>query len=317
MKPLAPTQTPTPVLLDVDPGHDDALALLTAAALPELELVGVTTVAGNQTLEKTTRNARAVLALGQIDVPIARGAKCPLVRPPILAAHIHGESGLDGAELPEPVRPLDPRPAAEFIVDTVRSYPGEITLVPTGPLTNIALALRLAPDIATRIPRISLMGGAVGEGNTTASAEFNILADPEAAHIVFASGIPITMSGLDLTHQALADTSVLDRLTRMKTAVGRAAVGWLTFFGDRYREEAGLPYPPVHDVCAVMAVAHPECIETVPMYVVVETRGEHTIGRTVCDTRKRRSPPPNVDVGLRLDRERFWTLVLDALASYR
>lgn len=305
------------VLLDVDPGHDDALAILTAAALPGLTLLGVTTVSGNQTLEKTTRNARAVLTLGQIDVPVAQGAACPLVRAPVFAPQIHGESGLDGADLPVPTVPLDPRPAAQFLIDTVRRHPGEATVIATGPLTNLALALRLAPDIAPLVPRISLMGGAVGQGNTTASAEFNVLVDPEAAHIVFTSGIPITMSGLDLTHQALADASVLDRLRRMDSAVGRACVGWLTFFGDRYRQEAGLPHPPVHDVCAVVAVAYPECIETVPMFVVVETRGTYTAGRTVCDNRGRPHPAPNADVGMKLDRDAFWHRVLQALARYR
>jgi purine nucleosidase len=306
----------TKVLLDVDPGHDDALAILTDAALPELELVGVTTVAGNQTLAKTTRNARAVLTLGGIRVPLAAGAERPLVRAPILAANIHGESGLDGADLPAPTTPLDPRPAAGFIIDSVRAHPGEITLVPTGPLTNIALALRLAPDLVEKVPRISLMGGAIGKGNTTASAEFNILSDPEAAHIVFSSGIPITMSGLDLTHQALADDAVIARLRAMDSAVARAAVGWLEFFGESYRREEGLAHPPVHDVCAVMAVAHPEVIETQALYVVVEIRGEHTVGRTVCDLRGRPHPAANADVGVRLERDRFWQIVLDALATY-
>lgn len=305
------------VLLDVDPGHDDALAILTACALPCLEVLGVTTVAGNQTIEKTTENARRVLALGNLPVPIARGSARPLVREPTTAPQIHGESGLDGAELPAARAPLDPRPAAQFLIDTVRAHPGEVLLIPTGPLTNVALALRLAPDILPLIPRIALMGGAAGQGNTTASAEFNILADPEAAHVVFASGIPITMCGLDLTHQALADSEVLRRLHALDTPVGRAAAGWLAFFGQSYRREAGFPYPPVHDVCAVIAVAHPECIEAVPMYVTIELRGEHTAGRTVCDNRGRPHPPANVDVAMHLDRSRFWDIVLEALSQYR
>ena len=306
----------TRILLDVDPGHDDALAILTAAALPNIELVAVTTVAGNQTLDKTTLNACRVLALGGIRVPVAMGADRPLVRRPITAANIHGESGLDGADLPEPEVALDPRPAAQFIVDSVRSRPGELTLVPTGPLTNIALALRLAPDLVAKVPRISLMGGAIGAGNATASAEFNILVDPEAADVVFSSGIPITMSGLDVTHQALADESVIGRLAAMATPVSEAAVGWLRFFGQSYRREEGLAHPPVHDVCAVMAVAHPEVMETKALHVVVETRGEHTTGRTVCDLRGIPQRRANADVAVRLDRTRFWQIVLDALATY-
>lgn len=311
--PAAPRQK---VLLDVDPGHDDALAILVAGALPGLELLAVTTVAGNQTIEKTTRNARAVLALGGIDLPVAAGAARPLVRAPITAAEIHGESGLDGADLPAPRASLDPRPAAHLIAECVRRFPGEVTLIPTGPLTNVALSLRLAPDIAPKIRRISLMGGSAGAGNTTASAEFNILADPEAADIVFSSGVPITMCGLDVTHQALADAAVLGRLRALDTPVSRAAVGWLRFFGETYRQVEGLPSPPVHDVCALMAVAHPELFESRRLAVVVERLGTHTAGRTVCDLRPRAQGQGSVDVAFALQREAFWEVVLTALGAY-
>ena len=192
------------ILLDCDPGHDDAIALLLALASPEVELVGVTTVHGNQTLEKTTVNALKLLEFtGRTDVPVAAGAARPILREPFVAEYVHGESGMDGPSLPAPTTEPDPRHAVDFIADTIRASDEPITLVPTGPLTNIGLFLALHPDAAEQVDRIVLMGGAYGEGNVTPAAEFNIWVDPEAADRVFQSGLDVTMIGLDVTHQAI------------------------------------------------------------------------------------------------------------------
>ena len=194
---------PTPVILDVDPGHDDAVAIMLACGAPDLELLAVTTVAGNVPLEKTTRNALRILSLiGRPEVPVAAGASSPLYRPLHTAEKIHGESGLDGPEIPDSFFAPDERGAVELIADTLRTTPEPVTLVPVAPLTNVALFLREHPELKERVARISLMGGSIGLGNTTPAAEFNVYVDPEAAREVFESGLPITMSGLDVTHRA-------------------------------------------------------------------------------------------------------------------
>src|SRR4051794_24780161 len=211
-----------PVILDGDPGHDDALAILLALASPRLEVLAVTTVSGNANLERTTRNALRVLTLlGRTDIPVAAGAERPLRRDPWLPVSVHGESGLDGAELPEPTTPARPESAVELIASLLRASPAPVTLVPTGPLTNIALLLRAAPTIRDRIAAISLMGGGIGIGNTTAVAEFNVWQDPEAAAVVFESGIPLAMAGLDVTHQALIRPPDVARLEGTGTRTGQ------------------------------------------------------------------------------------------------
>jgi inosine-uridine nucleoside N-ribohydrolase len=308
---------PKKIILDCDPGHDDAIAILLAARCPAVRLVAITTVAGNQTLEKTTLNARRVLTVAGItDVPVAAGCDRPLVRPQIVAEDIHGESGLDGPKFPEPTVPLDPRHAVDLIIELLLDSAGDITLVPVGPLTNIAMAMRREPDIIRKIKHISLMGGAVGLGNHTPAAEFNILADPEAARIVFESGVPITMCGLDLTHQALATEPVLERIRALGTPVAEMAVELLRFFAATYKERQGFDAPPVHDPCAVAWVAEPDIVETVPAHVDVETRGEFCCGRTVVDLYGVLGKPANALVGVKLDFDRFWDLVIDALARY-
>src|SRR5512133_3033912 len=203
--------TPTPIIIDCDPGHDDAIALLLAVASPEVELIGVTTVAGNQTLDKTTNNALRVLEFaGRGDIPVYAGADRPFIRPQDVAAHVHGESGLDGPDLPQPKTSAQPEHAVDYLARTIREREGKVTLVPTGPLTNIGLLFALHPDALPE--RIILMGGAIGEGNRTPAAEFNIWADPEAARRVFESGISTTMMGLDVTHRAVIDPPAIERL---------------------------------------------------------------------------------------------------------
>jgi len=306
---------PKKIILDCDPGHDDAIAMLLAWGNPEIDLVGVTTVMGNQTIEKVTRNALAVARVAGITgVPFARGAHRPLVREAQVAEAIHGSSGLDGPVLPEPTVILDRRHAVDFIIETVMaSEPGEITLVPTGPLTNIALAVRMEPRIATRVREVVLMGGGVNVGNWSATSEFNIVADPEAAHIVFDESWPVTMVGLDVTHQALATPTVASAIEAVGTGPARFVGELLDFFANAYRGEQGFEFPPVHDPCAVAYVIEPSVLTTVPVPLRVELSGALTLGMTVADFRAPAPPDCTTHVARTLDHGRFWALVVDAL----
>ncbi len=308
--------TPRKIILDCDPGHDDAIALLVAHGSPEVELLAVTAVAGNQTLDKVTRNALAVATVGGLrNIPIAVGAVRPLVRVPRVAEAEHGTSGLDGVTLPATTATPDPRHAVELIIETVMSRPaGEVTLVPTAPLTNLALAVRLEPRIVPRVREVVMMGGAYTGGNLTPAAEFNIAVDPEAAQIVFGERWPVTMVGLDVTHHALATPDVVQRIAALETAPARFVTGLLDFFAAAYRTSQGFPAPPVHDVCAVAYVADPAVLTTVRAPIAVELTGGLTTGMTVVD---RRRPAPETcitSVATGLDQERLWDLVVDALA---
>lgn len=306
---------PTKIILDCDPGHDDAIAMLLAWGNPEIELVGVTTVMGNQTIEKVTRNALAVAKVAGITgVPFAKGAHRPLVRQIEVADSIHGESGLDGPVLPDADIELDPRHAVDFIIDTVMAAePGEITLVPTGALTNIALAVRKEPRIASRVKQVVLMGGGVNVGNWSATSEFNIVIDPEAAHIVFNEAWPLTMVGLDLTHEALATPSVIADIAAVGTGPARFVGELLEFFGHTYRDQQGFEHPPVHDPCAVAFVIDPTVMQTVKVPLDVELTGSLTLGMTVADFRAPAPPDCTTQVARNLDHAKFWALVVDAL----
>ena len=306
-----------PIVLDCDPGHDDALAILLAAASPALELVAITTVAGNQTLEKTTLNARRVCTVAGIGgIPIAAGSDRPLIRSQVVAGDIHGESGLDGPSFAAPSVELDARHAVEVIMDAAAARPGELCLVAVGPLTNVAAALRRDPGLAGRLRRIAIMGGAINIGNTTPAAEFNIYADAEAARVVFESGVPITMVPLETTHRAVADEAVIARIAMLDTPVANLSVELLRFFAKTYERVFGFGAPPVHDPCAVVAIAAPAVLMTRPMHVAIETRGEHTYGRTVCDVHGVTNQPPNADVAVDLDVAAFWDLMIGALRTY-
>src|SRR5918995_7365579 len=268
--------SPTPVILDVDPGHDDAVAIMLACAAPGLELLAVTTVAGNVPLEKTTRNALRVLSLiGHSDVPVAAGASSPLYRPLHTAENIHGESGLDGLEIPDPSFEPDERGAVKLIADTLRMAPEPVTLVPVGPLTNVALVLREHPELKERVARISLMGGSIGLGNTTPAAEFNVYVDPEAAREVFESGLTITMSGLDGTHQAGVGPEERERL-RSLSRIGGGGARRLGVFAPTHERRSRVGAPPLHDAVAVAAVLEPALLKTRPMRVEVECESELT-----------------------------------------
>jgi purine nucleosidase/pyrimidine-specific ribonucleoside hydrolase len=307
--------TARPIVLDCDPGHDDAIAILVAHGCPDIELRAITTVAGNQTLEKTTLNARRVCTVaGIVDVPIAAGAAQPLRRKLEAAPDIHGESGLDGPRFPEPTVGVVDVAAADLIVQlALEAEPGELSLVPTGPLTNVATALQRAPEVGPRLREIVLMGGSTDRGNWTPAAEFNIWADPEAADAVFRSGVPVTMCGLNLTHQALATPHVVERVAAVGTQVADVVVDLLGFFADTYRDVFGFGSPPVHDPCAVARVARPDLVGVRDAFVAVETSGGWTTGMTVVDLLSRLDRPANAKVAMDLNVDGFWDLVIDAL----
>jgi len=301
--------TPAPILLDCDPGHDDAIALLLALASPELEVRGVTTVAGNQTLEKTTANALRVLEfVGQDDIEVAAGADRPLVRSPFVAAYVHGETGLDGPDLP----PAQARPIDQHAVDFLAERVAGTTLVATGPLTNVALLLARHPD--ARPERIVLMGGSIAEGNVTPAAEFNIWADPEAAARVFASGIDLTMIGLDVTHRALMRDEHAERL-RAAGRTGRMVAELYDFFSRFHAETYGFDGAPIHDAVAVAYVFRPDLVETAHRHVAIDCQSELCRGRTVVDLWRRTGNDPNAHVGVEIEGDAFLELLVERLRS--
>jgi inosine-uridine nucleoside N-ribohydrolase len=301
----------TEILLDCDPGHDDAIALLLALASPEVELVGVTTVAGNQTLEKTTANAIRVLeVVGRGDIPVAAGADRPLVREPRVAANVHGETGLDGPDLPLP----QARPVHEHAVDFLAERIAGTTLVATGPLTNVALLLARHPS--ARPERLVLMGGASAEGNVTPAAEFNIWADPEAAARVFAAGLDVTMVGLDVTHQALMTRQHADQLRRAGRAGQVVAELW-DFFSVFHREVYAFDGAPVHDAVAMAHVIQPELLELKRLHVAIDTESTLCRGRTVVDLWRRTGEEPNASVAVGIEAEAFLDLLVQRLSTLR
>jgi purine nucleosidase len=301
-----------PCIHDCDPGHDDAVALLLAAAHPALDLRAITTVGGNAPLDKVTRNARRVCTLAGIrDVPLAAGADGPADRALDPAADVHGESGLDGPELPEPNVPLDERPALALIDDTLAAAPEPVTIFATGPLTNVAAALERVDG--ERIREIVWMGGSTERGNREPYAEFNAWVDPPAAAAVLGSGVPFTMVGLNLTHQARATAAVIARMRALGTRLGDTVAGWFEFFGSSYRTLYGADAPPVHDPCAVALVAEPGVIRCVDAFMAVETEGRWTRGATVVDLRGRYGCEPNARIAIELDVVRFWDAVVAAV----
>lgn len=308
---------PTPIIIDCDPGHDDAFAILLAARAPELKLLAITAVAGNQTLDKTALNARRIATVGQIrGVPIAAGMDRPLVRPLVTAPYAHGESGIDGYDFPEPDVDLAAEYGVDLLIRTVKESPEPVTLVPVGPLTNVAMAFLRAPEIKQNISRIVLMGGAAGLGNVTPSAEFNIYVDPEAAANVFEAGVPITMVGLDATHQARVRAADRARIRALGSTVATMVADLMDWFGRGSEQRLGSEGTSVHDALAVAAVIRPDLLETKHCHVAVEAGGKYTDGRTVCDLRPNSKQTPNADVALGVNREAFVELLIEGLARY-
>jgi pyrimidine-specific ribonucleoside hydrolase len=308
-----------PIIIDCDPGHDDAIALLLALASPEVDLLGVTTVAGNSTLDNTTVNALKVLELcDRREIQVAAGAPRPLVRDLVIADHVHGKSGLDGPDLAHPkIEPVASH-AVDFLAERILGSPAPVTLIPIGPLTNIALLLSRYPEVVRKISRIISMGGAMGIGNITPSAEFNIYVDPEAAHRVYHSGLPITMIGLDVTHQALLDNNHAERLRSMGRT-GRFVAELLDFFISNYPRHrsgggAGRGGAPIHDAVAVAHVIWPDLVSTVACHVTVETQSELCRGRTVVDRWHVTSLAANAAVGVAISGDRLAELVIDRIS---
>jgi pyrimidine-specific ribonucleoside hydrolase len=305
-----------PLLVDCDPGQDDAIALLLALASPELELQGVTTVAGNQTVDKVTANAIRVLELaGRGDIPVAAGADRPLAGDLVVAADAHGETGLDGPDLPPPQAEPVAEDAVEFLAARILAAEQPLTLVATGPLTNVASLLDAHPEAAARLARIVLMGGAIAEGNQTASAEYNVWVDPEAAAHLFAGGLDVTMVGLDVTNRAVLTPEHADRL-RGRGRVGAAVAAMLDFYGRYYGEAYAHGGCPVHDALAVAYVVRPGLLRVLDRYVEVETAHGICRGRTVVDMRRRTVlPEPNARVAVDVDVPAFVDFLLERLAK--
>lgn len=305
---------PRKIILDCDPGHDDAFAITLAAGSPAVELVAITTVAGNQVIEKTTRNACVMCTLlGLSTTPVVAGCEGPLVRALRTAPEFHGPSGLDGPPPVEPTVAPTPGHAVDWIVDSVRASPGEITLVATGPLTNVAMALRKEPAIAETVREVVIMGGAYARGNVTPAAEFNIYVDPEAARAVFEAPWRLTMMGLEVTHQATFSSVEERRLEEIGSPLSHFLVGLMRYYRSAYRSAAEIEDPPVHDPCAVAYVIDPVLFEVTDAHVEVETNGTWTSGMTVTDFRAADRGDRCIGVGTKLDRLGFWDLVITAV----
>ena len=307
--------TPTPIILDCDPGHDDAVAILLAVGSPEIELLAVTTTFGNCSMEDATRNAARVLTLaGAAHVPVARGAAVPLTADLELGNYVHGASGLDGPELPEPAaEPVD-KTAVELLREVLAGAAEPVTIVATGPITNIARLLQEHPEVVRSIREVIFMGGSTERGNHTPAAEFNTYADPEALDVVLAADVPVRMVGLNLTHQALATPEVVERMRAMDHGVGRVCAEWMGFFGSSYNRIWEFEAPPVHDPCTVAALLDPDVIEWRDAFIAVELEGRWTRGATVVDLHHRYPEyQPNAKVAMRLDAKRYWDLVLTAV----
>jgi purine nucleosidase len=306
------------IIIDTDPGQDDAIAILLALASPELDVLGITAVAGNVPLALTGPNARRVCELaGRTDIVVAAGADRPLMRPLVTAEHVHGKTGLNGADLPDPTMPLDPRFGPAFIVETIMSRPDKsITLCPLGPLTNIALALMLEPRIAPRIQDIVLMGGAYFEvGNITPAAEFNIYVDPEAAKIVFASGVPIVMVPLDCTHQALTTRERVARFKGLGTPAGLAVAGWLDFFERFDVEKYGTHGGPLHDPCVIAHLVAPHLFTGKSVNVEIELQSDLTRGMTVVDWWRVTAREKNATMLRTVDADGFFDLLTSRIGT--
>ncbi len=305
------------IIIDTDPGQDDAVAILLALASPELDVLGITAVAGNVPLALTERNARIVCEIaGRPDVRVFAGCDRPIARPLVTAEHVHGKSGLDGIELFEPAMPLQGRHAVDFLIETLRrEAPGTVTLCPLGPLTNIATAFTRAPDIVGRVAEIVLMGGAYFEvGNITPAAEFNIYVDPEAADIVFRAGVPLVVVPLDVTHKALTSRAWIERLRAMGTRVGHAVAGLTDFFERFDMAKYGSQGAPLHDACVIGYLLSPDLFTGRHINVTIETTGEFTTGMTVADWWRVTGREANAMFLGGIDRDGFYAILTERLA---
>ena len=304
------------IILDCDPGHDDAIAIMLAARHPAIDLLGITIVAGNQTLNKTLTNGLNVCQKLGINVPVHAGMPKPIMREQIVADNIHGESGLDGPVFAPLVRKAESKHAIQYIIDTLMNSDGDITLVPVGPLTNIAVAMRMQPAILPKIREIVLMGGAYGTGNFTPSAEFNIYADPEAARVVFTSGVPLVMMGLDLTNQTICTADVIARMKKVGGPAGELFSDIMNFTLKTQFENYGLAGGPVHDATCIGYLINPDAFKMQDMHVEIDVNNGPCYGRTVCDELSVTGKRANTKVGMTIDTTWFWNLVEECVRMY-
>ena len=307
-----------PIILDCDPGHDDAIALVLALASPELALKAVTSSAGNQTPDKTLRNVlRMLTLLNRTDIPVAGGARKPLMRDLIIADNVHGVTGLDGPALPEPAFKPQECTAVELMANVLRASDEPVTLVATGPQTNVALLLNSHPELHSKIARIVIMGGSMGLGNWTPAAEFNIFVDPEAAEIVFQSGLPVVMAGLDVTHRAQIMAADVERFRAIGNPVATTVAELLDFFMEYHKAEKwGFHGAPLHDPCTIAWLLKPDLFTTVDRWVSVETQGKYTQGMTVVDYYSLTGNKPNTTLMVDIDRQGFVDLLAERLKFY-
>jgi len=303
------------IIIDCDPGHDDAVAIMMAGRHPCLDLLGITVVAGNQTLEKTANNALNICQHLDLDVPVYAGMSLPMVRNQIIADDHHGESGLDGPVFEPLTTEIKSEHAVNYIIDTLLDSDGDITLVPTGPLSNIAMAMRLEPKIIPKIREIVLMGGAYQLGNVTPAAEFNILADAEAAHVVFSSEAPVVMMGLDITNQVQCTRETVARMDKLGNKASRLFADMMDFFIKSQQRIFGFSGGPLHDPTCIAWLIDPSCIELKEMYTEVEIRSEKCYGRTICDYFGVTGNKPNTKVAVSIDQDKFWSIVEECLAD--
>ena len=309
------TDAPTAIILDCDPGHDDAVAILLALGSPRIELRAITTTFGNCSVADGTRNALQVLALvGNADIPVAVGAAGPMSGAAQLGNYVHGASGLDGPALPEPIAEPVAQSAVELQAELLEAADAPLTIVATGPMTNIAQLLVSRPELGAKIHEVIFMGGSTERGNHTPTAEFNTFADPEALDVVVRSGVPTRMVGLNLTHQALATPQVVEQMSAMSHLIGQTCAAWMGFFGASYHRLWEFDAPPVHDPCTIAALIDPDVIEWRDAFVAVELDGAWTKGTTVVDLYDRYPDrKANVSVAMRLDADAYWKLVLSSI----
>lgn len=306
----------TKIILDCDPGHDDAVAIMLAGKSPKIDLLGITVVAGNQTLDNTQRNALNVVQCLGLDVPVYAGCGQPMIREKMTAGDIHGKTGLDGPVFEPLTRKLEPEHGVNFIIRTLMESSDPITVVTTGPMTNLGMAIRMEPRIVEKIQRIVLMGGAYTNGNVTPAAEFNIIADADAAYVCFTSGRPITMVGLDVTRKALCYPSIVERMDKVGNKASRLFVDLMKHFCKSQKEVFGWEGGPLHDPITVAYLIDPTVLTTKPMHAEIDIRSTQSYGRTNCDYFGYQKKEPNADVAIDIDVEKFWNMIEEGLRLY-
>lgn len=306
----------TKIILDCDPGHDDAVAILLAGLSDKIDLLGITVAAGNQTIAKTAQNALNVARFIGLDVPIAIGCQDPMVVPRVICSQVHGESGLDGFTFPTYKKDFDHRHACQFIIDTVMNN-DDVVIVTCGPMTNLAIAMKLEPKIVKRIKGVVLMGGSTENGNTSPAAEFNIMCDAEAAYVVFTSGIPIKMIGLNVTRKVLVTEEVIERFAKINNKISDMFVKLMRVFNENQRKTFGIKAAPLHDPVTIVSLIDENVVKFVKMNVEIDINHGSSYGRTNCDVFDYLKKDKNVEVAMDVDVDRYWDILFDVMNKYK